>query len=184
MLTTMRMPLSNRPTQIGFSLIELMVVMAIVALTLHSLIPALASQLKYRQQWHAVHLLYKHLSHARLSAIHQRTPVTICPSESGQSCDPHNQWHHGWMVFVDAEHRGQPATPNDIIQIGGGLEQSTISSAGRHRIRFQPTGTAYGSNGTLLVCNNDAQGLSSSIVISNPGRIRWQQGSAQLCDGL
>ena len=159
---------------LGFSLLELLLVLALFSLMVSTITPVMAEQITHRQQWSGLYQLYRHLKLARLSAIDHQTTVSVCPSASGQRCDAHNQWQYGWMVFFDPDHSGQPRDLDDIIEIGTALEQAELTSGGRARIRFQADGTAYGSNGTFTLCPLAYSLPQRQIVISNPGRIRAQ----------
>ena len=159
--------------QTGFSVLELVMVLALMATFVGLVVPSLAQPLDRQTQAAAIHQLYGHLRQARFTAINENATVTACPSASGDRCDDTNQWHNGWMVFIDRTRHHRPAIPDAVLAVSQGVATGVITSGGRHRIRFDPQGNAYGSNGTIAHCPERVQGLSHEIVISNPGRIRF-----------
>lgn len=47
--------------------------------------------------------LAAHLEYARGEALRREQTVTICPSRDGRNCRLDGDWHHGWILFTDAE---------------------------------------------------------------------------------
>lgn len=150
-----------------------MVVLILMMTMLGAISPALGEQWQRQAQAQVMHELYAHLRSARVTAVSTHTTVTACPSQSGLKCDAVNTWQSGWIVFFDPNHSGQPEHSHDILERVHETPDVIITSGGRQRIRFQATGTAYGSNGTIVMCPVLNTGHSVQLVVSNPGRIRW-----------
>lgn len=163
----------SQPGQAGFSVLELVVVLALMATFVGLISPSLAQPLDRQSQRASMHQLHSHLNRARFLAISQQTWVTACPSASGRRCDRTTRWHDGWLVFIDRHKSGQPDDPDAVIAIGEALTTGVITSGARQRIRFDPQGHAYGSNGTIEQCPSKAPGPIQKIVVSNPGRVRF-----------
>ena len=173
------------PHPLGFSVLELLVVLGLMATVFGLMIPSLAQPLDRQHQRAAIHRLYGHLNQARFMAIQQGTWVSACPSVSGRHCDDSTHWHTGWIVFVDGHKTGQPASEGAIVIRGEGRSTALITSGARRRIRFGPGGHAYGSNGTIRQCARSIRGPSHRIVISNAGRVRFvKPDQMTVCDGL
>ena len=45
----------------------------------------------------------------------RRQYVAVCPSADQIRCDRSLKWHHGWLVFVDADNNGERDTDADIV---------------------------------------------------------------------
>jgi len=95
-----------------------------------------------------------------------------CPSADQSSCSGSNRWDKGWIVFIDRNNDREPDSTADIIRVVAAQDQLTMHSGGRHRVRFQASGAAYGTNLTIRVCDADAVAEARAIVVSNPGRVR------------
>ena len=167
----------SRDNQAAFSLLELMVVLVLLSVMMGLVTPALAANASQRDRFFAAQQLYAELHRARVTAVTQQRHLTVCPSRSGTRCDPTNQWHWGWIAFIDPDKTGQPVEPSAILVHGEAQPLLEITSGGRQRVRFQPQGTAYGNNLTIEFCVRHQTGKATALVVSNPGRIRLTQGS-------
>ena len=154
-----------------------MVVLVLLSLLMGLVTPALAGKASQQDRFFAAHQLYAELHRARVTAVAQQRHITVCPSRSGTRCDSTNQWHWGWIAFVDPDKSGQPIDAGAILARGDAEPQLEMTSGGRQRVRFQPQGTAYGSNLTIEFCVRDGADQATALVVSNPGRIRITRGS-------
>ncbi len=157
----------------GFTLIEVLVTVAILSITLAMAIPSL-KDFRQRQQGVAfTNLLVSHLNLARSSAVTRRTTVGVCPSADMLSCRASTDWTQGWIVFTDPDGNRQPDQPADILWSEPASPSSDIlatSSAGRTQARYLYDGRSAGSNLTITVCKQNV--LLNQIIINNGGRIR------------
>ncbi|WP_300615050.1 GspH/FimT family pseudopilin, partial [Dokdonella sp.] len=83
----------------GFTLIEALMVIAILATLLALAGPSYAGLFGKTQTRAARSALNVALSQARLAAIGRSVPVVVCPSADQWTCSHSTQWQHGWIVF-------------------------------------------------------------------------------------
>lgn len=164
--------MSNRPNTAGFTLIELMITLAVAALVLTLAVPSLGDLQQRNRQTAAANELVAHLNVARLHAVTKREITIACPSTSTELCGDHNRWHDGWIVFRDPDRDNRPNGPEDLLRVGAGLEGLWSDSAGRTLVRYRPEGTAYGTNQTIKLCDPAGISRPRAVIISNPGRPR------------
>ena len=115
---------------------------------------------------------------ARNQSIIRNQHVVVCPSTQAQGCDGANQWHLGWIVFVDVNMDRQ-RQPNELILHGESPMREGItatSSISRSKIRYNGEGYSPGTNATISVCDERGDAFGRTLVISNVGRPR-QSGS-------
>lgn len=86
----------------GFSLIELMVALAVLAIVLGIAAPRFSEQILNNRATALSGELVVALNYARAEAIKRAVRVSICPSTDGATCLGANDWAKGWMVFVDS----------------------------------------------------------------------------------
>ncbi|MCK4834370.1 MAG: GspH/FimT family pseudopilin [Gammaproteobacteria bacterium] len=87
--------------QTGFTLIELIVTLAIVGIVLTVGVPSLKTFLQGNRLIASSNELLSAFHLARSEAIKLNTRVTICESSDGTKCDTTGSWKEGWIVFVD-----------------------------------------------------------------------------------
>ena len=165
----------------GFTLVELLAVLAILAIILAST-PALARMIRQAQVQASFHALSSSLALARISAVSRGHPVTLCPSRDGAHCTGGTVWSGGWIVYRDAGRRSQPASPEDIVETVSAVRGGIIirTSPGRLRIRYHPSGWASGSNLSLTLCAASGTELAGKVVVNNAGRPRIERASPGL----
>lgn len=158
----------------GFTLVELLVVVLVLAVTTGLAVPAFSAMLERNRATAAFHQLTASLAGARIAAVHSGGPVTLCPTQDGLSCRRDLVWDEGWMSYQDPGRNEQPRDPQDVIQHvqGPGPGLAIRSTLGRHRIRFQPSGWASGANISLRVCSRRESKLLGTVIVNNAGRPR------------
>ncbi len=165
----------------GFTLLEAMTVMAVVAIAATIGLPAFNGTLQRVRTATALSLLTSSLATARNTALQRRQAISVCPSKDQLACRDDLVWEDGWIVFVDADKAGQPAKQADILRVSGPLSRTLILRAtkGRHRARFQPDGRSTGSTLTLSLCTKDDRQPLGQVILNNGGRARSVRDPAQ-----
>ena len=158
----------------GFTLLELMVTLAVLAIALGIGFPPLASAVERARITNTYHLITASLMAARTAAITRAEPITVCPSHDGQHCRDDQVWEDGWIIFADPLRTGEPADAASVLRridaINGDF--SLRSTSGRPRVRYLPSGRAFGSNVTMSLCARKDAGLIGEVVVNNAGRAR------------
>lgn len=158
-------------TQRGTSLIEQIMILAIIGILTGIALPPLRHVLGHNRLQVAQSDFITALQHARSSAAATGKRTLFCPSLDGQQCSGDTQWEHGWLLGHDTDGDHQPdGGPSYTRASYTGLRIS--SSQGRHDVRFQPDGSAGGSNLTIVFCEPAGKSSALAVVVSNAGRVR------------
>ncbi len=163
----------------GFTLVELMATVAVLALVLGLALPSLRTLAEAQAALARFHGLTVALAQARMAAIQRGRPVSVCPSADGSRCRLDLVWDEGWLVYADPQRLPQPARPEDILWVER-RDPGAIAirgTAGRHRVRYQPTGLSGGNNTSLRLCSRDGR-LLGSVVVNIAGRTRSERAPA------
>ncbi len=85
----------------GFTLVELMVVIAVAAIVLTLGVPSFYTLIQNNRATTQVNELMMALSLARSEAVRRGVSVSLCPSQDQSTCTGGTDWRVGWIVFVD-----------------------------------------------------------------------------------
>ena len=132
----------------GFTLVELMVALAVLAILLGISIPSYREFVANNRMTAQANDLISAFSLARSEAVKRAANVTVCVSSDGASCTGGVNWEQGWIVTADT------ADPNAVIRMQQALGgNSTLTIPAATNIVFNATGaTTLAANTTLTLC--------------------------------
>lgn len=164
----------------GLTLLELLVVVAILAIVTTVALPAFGDVMQRTRAQAAMHQLTASIAGARSAAIRRRLPTSLCPARAAAACRDDVDWSGGWLVFADPDGNGQPDASGDLIRHVQAPDGITVrSTTGRTRIRFQRDGRSGGSNLSLSVCSREEEPrLLGKVVLNISGRTRSERPTA------
>lgn len=126
----------------GFTLVEALSVIAIVAILMSIGVPSYRSVTTSSRVSTEINSLLGDLQFARSQALKQGQPVTACISVNGSTCSSSTLWQSGWIVFSDPNANGTVDTGETVWRVqralsGGddfkepnGLKAVTFNRAG------------------------------------------------------
>ena len=164
---------SSHRCQRGFTLIESLTSLGIVAILTVVAIPSFSNIQNNARRRHSVDNFWHAIFLARNEAIKRNSVVVLCKSGGGTRCDnsPGN-WAAGWIVFDNLDH-DEPAQVDDgepVLRIYNATEQIAVTS-NRQTFAFRPV--AQGAvNGTIVFCDARGSSEARAIIISHTGRPR------------
>jgi len=159
----------------GFTLAELIATVAVASILLALGVPAYVTLVATTRMTTEVNelLVLAHL--ARSEAIKRGVDAILCPSADGSACLDDPFWHLGCILFVDANGNRSRDDDEPVLRHREGDASAAIaikSSAARRLIRYQPDGSAGGSNITITFCDVGNNAAPHALIISNVGRPR------------
>jgi type IV fimbrial biogenesis protein FimT len=174
----------------GATLIELACVMAIVAVVATFAASSMSAAINASRASNSVSSLFASLTRARSFAAAGGVDVVLCPSTNGASCAAGDHWENGWIVFA-ATHSGSDRTTDEPVllqQEALPAKVRLVTSAGRTRVRFQPSGGNAGSNVTFTLCDGRGARAASAYAMANNGTLHATTADpayvAQACAGI
>ena len=169
----------------GFTLIELIVTLAVVSILLLTGIPALNQMTTSNRLVTQINSIAGSLSLARSESIKRGESITLCGSTDGETCDTSN-WESGWIVFSDADNNAVLNSASELMlkivdPFSGGstlrLSQSDSASVVRYKsdgsLRdIDPAITSINNMGTFTLCDSSASVTKAKAINVNPlGRV-------------
>ena len=169
-----------RDRDAGFTLIELIITMAVLAICAGVALPSLRSFMEQQRTLAAISSLTSHMSLARMAAVTRNQRTVLCPSRNGNSCEAGTDWSTGWMLFLDEDGNRQPDSGDEVLRMD--LEPTSrhlrvVSTVGRQQLRYLPDGSSAGSNLTISICNK-AGDVLGRVIVNNMGRPRSERPKA------
>lgn len=116
----------------GFTLVELLITVAVAAVLASLAVPSFRTLLLKRSVQSAADTLVSDMRFARAEALKRSARVTICASSNGTSCaGAGGQWSSGWMVFVPSAANGNFTAGDEIVRVQDALPSiASIADAG------------------------------------------------------
>ena len=107
-------PLRAPTLQVGFTILELMITVAVLAILLGIGVPSFQAIIRQNRLSAHTNELLSAAAIARSEAVKRGSPVTMCPAE-GDACLGDDEWSNGWIVFVDENGDPGEVDGGDII---------------------------------------------------------------------
>ncbi len=169
----------------GFTVIELMVVVALGAL----LITLADASMVYMVQSNRVATqaaqLANSLREARAEAKKRGLPVAVCLSSDGTRCDTRgSDWAEGWITYVDTDGDGSLDSDESVVRKQGALTGPGAAVSEARQVAFSRDGFGLNLGGPVVWTLSDASGsttVSRCVSLSVVGMIAESAPSEGAC---
>ena len=161
----------------GFTLIELMIAVALTALLLSMAVPALNAFTSNARQTSTINDFVSSMHIARSTAVTTNFRTTVCASSNGVNCEAVS-WEEGWIVFSDRDSDQTVDNDETIVAVSDGAEGLDIQSAEFGQfLMYRPNGrvmtaSAAGNSGQFTVCDSRGSDHAKVLIVDLSGRPR------------
>lgn len=141
--------------QLGLTILEILIALAIGAILLGLAAPSFQSLVGDSEMSATTNQLVYSLQTARSEAIKRATPIALCPSSQPLAADPvcGGEYVDGWIVFEDTDGNGIRETTNEVLmQTEARSPAFTINpdSVFAERVYFDISGSSINTAGVPL----------------------------------
>lgn len=170
----------------GFTLLEALVVLALLAVLLSLAAPSLKGLRQKHQMQSQAEQLQASLLLARTEALRRQQRVTLCVRESaavaGADCATAGTWAQGWVVFVDGNDNARREAQETVLQVQEALPRFLTlqgnATVDRY-ISYGPQGRSQSTTGafqagTLTLCSA-SQTHVWRVVVNAVGKPRLEK---------
>lgn len=152
----------NTTCQQGISILELMLVLALLGLTASLAAPAMQDFVASNRSQATKYQLERAIHQARSMAVTQKERVLLCGSQDMLNCHPN--WSKGWIIRKLADIEPQVVTQLDATDL------SLHWSGFQNGIVFEAGGIGLTTNGRFVLCRQ--QRVDWQLVLNRQGRLR------------
>lgn len=171
----------------GFTLVEMMVTVAILGILLAVGVPSYQNFILNSRMTTQANDFLTTLNYTRSEAVKRNTRVTMCKSSNGTTCEvtaitaATASWKTGWIIFGDGNTAGILDGDDTILRVQGALSGggdllgnanviNYVSYVGNGHSQLANGGM---QGGTFSLCSPVTTGSSRNIVLTDStGRVR------------
>ena len=163
---------SPRQSRYGFTLIEVLIALAIFSITAGLALGAFPIIEKYRVENNARSVISA-VMYARSLAIQQGKSIFLCPTKNALECDKY--WSDKILIYRNLDSDKNFTASDELIRIYDlANDTSQIrwgSFQNKHYLEMRPNGMTNFQNGTFTVCHeNDDIRTAVPVIINVAGR--------------
>ena len=161
-----RHPETRTPQQ-GFTLIELMVAIAVLAILISIGIPAFRDLTASNQMRTGVNDLVAALHYAKAEAVSRGERVVLCKG-TNTACQNSGDWTQGWAIFEDADADGVLDSGELLMAreaLTGSVETFIGSGTAADNVTFTAGGrTTLGAAQRFVACDHRGFGAQARVI--------------------
>lgn len=155
----------------GFTLIELMVGVAMVGIITAIAIPNLGQFLIKMRVDNQVSEIQRLILTTRNTAINMGVTTTLCPLSNTNTCT--QNWQNQLSVFIDLNNNAilELALGDQLIKVKAAINPGdNLQYSNNNPVTYRPTGLISTINGNFSYCPETQAALNRGITISPSGR--------------
>ncbi|MGY3265251.1 GspH/FimT family pseudopilin [Lysobacter sp. HA35] len=169
----------------GFTLIELMVAVGVMAILAAIAFPNFQGVMRSNRLATTTNQVLGAMALARAEAIRNTRGSGVCASTDGSSCSTGTDWTTGWLVWSDVNGNGTydgAGTDTALRYVQGNPKVTITGPSGATAVRFDARGRLTNTAQTIILQPDScgSQALRRTLLINPTGQVR-KSGSLAAC---
>lgn len=172
-----------KKVQAGFTLVELMITLAVAIIVLAVGIPMYGSIVANNRAVAQANMFVTALNMAKSEAVAQGIPVAVCANASATNvtassltCGGSGDWANGWFVFQDVDSDATRDSSETVLKLWQALEPGSNVTASVGFVRYSSIGENTGSATDFELTQDETKGNQTRCVFVNAmGQIRTER---------
>ena len=156
------------PHQAGFTLIELMITIFILAILVSIAVPAMTSFMNSNRLTAHTSELKQAIQYARSEAVSRNQDVSICASSDGATCTGDGDWTQGWIVRL--------AGDGTVLRVWNGLSDNYVADG--ITTTFLSTGERFTGDVPFAIKHVTDAAYVRNLEVSNVGWVTVTKGGS------
>jgi len=166
--------MARMKTQNGFTLLELMVILAIASIVLSFGVPGFRGVVLDSRMVSDANAFVTSVNLARSSAVRFQRNAIICTSSDWSSatptCSGATDWTDGWVVWVDKD-RDSGIDADEVISVHEPMDTgTTFSATTADRFVYDARGFGQSAGDTLTLCDGRSSETGRVVNVNAIGR--------------
>lgn len=155
----------------GFSLIELLVVVGVLAILTVWAVPNFSGLISSTRVTTTTNEIISALASARSLAITKgHGGATLCGSDGPDDCDGSGEWNNGMMLFADGNSNGMREPTERIMQVWEPMKVPVTLAANALSLTYLPDGSISAASPVLfLVCDTTGKAPPRAVRVWGSG---------------
>ncbi|WP_313209987.1 GspH/FimT family pseudopilin [Stutzerimonas nitrititolerans] len=145
----------------GFTLVELLITISLIAIISSMAMPALADLIAYNRQQALLRQVQAAVQKTRAEAVIQRRMIVLCGISDAATCS--RDWSRGWLTVVEGTQEILNVTQIPLA------DELRWSGFGDQRVLFIEDGTTR-NNGRFYQCHK--QRIAWQLILNRQGRLK------------
>lgn len=161
----------------GFTLVELVVTIAVMAVVMAIAFPSFQSTLRSTRVSTSTNDVISLVSLARSEGVRSTHGGGVCASGDGATCG--NDWSAGWLAWADANANGALDTGEAVLRFSNGSGHIVVTGPSTP-ITFDARGLRSSAGGQAISIQPDScsgQALRRTLTITATGQVKTQAGA-------
>lgn len=183
-LVYFKQPFVCRSAFFGFTMVEIMVVIAIAAILATLAFPSFRTLMQNQRLGTQANEFIADLNFAKSEAVKRVAVAGVCVSTDGATCTGGN-WEAGRIIFADVNNDGTWDAGDLVLRVRDGLAGNNTlrPNAANDAVLFSPRGTlTAGGAVTFALCDDRGENYGKAIAINAAGQARVDTAPPTSCN--